>query len=174
MNEVTNEHVGSPMNDFFTLPHITNKIRCLKFNTQRSRRSPGEWQAQQEWTYISTIFPLTTKLHEIKGRGQEHLEQTKGPCFQEEMKYSCHGWQLCYLPRFKSSHKTFSGHHYDVKEFWAPHGLWGDQLFAFWISFFNPYIPDGLPKELTSVANVHKPVSTTLAPAFGFAFVFRI
>lgn len=53
-----------------------------------------------------------------------------------------------------------------------PYGLWGDQLFAFWISFFNPYTLDGSPEELTSTANVHKPVSSTLAPVFVFCFCF--
>lgn len=61
----------------------------------------------QEWTYTSTTtFPLTTQVHEIEGGEQEHLEQTKSPCFQSQMKRI---WFTAVLPsslHVKSQNRT--------------------------------------------------------------------
>lgn len=73
----------------------------------------------------------------------------KGPV--SKRKWNTTGWQLCYLPRFKSSHKTFSGHHYDVKGFWAP--LWARRRPTFCLLdfIFQPLYTG----RLTRGANFH-------------------
>ena len=82
MNEVTGGHAGNPLNDFFTWPHITNKIHCLKVNTQRSPEVLVNGKAQQEGTYISTTtFPLTTKFSEIEGGGPRTFGTDKRALF---------------------------------------------------------------------------------------------
>lgn len=137
MNEVAEEQVRNPLNDFFTWPHITNKIHCLKFNT---RGSP-EVLVQQDWTCISTaidIFPLTTKSVKLREGAKNMWDRQKGPV-------SKHQWNTSWFTAVPPSslyvtkqNETFRGHYSDVKEFWASLGALRQPTICFLEAIFQP------------------------------------
>lgn len=175
MNEVTDEQVGNPLNDFLTLPHITNKIHYLKFNTHRSSEVlvPGRLSKTEP---IQLLFPSQPKSLILREGAKNICNRQKGPV--SEHRWNTAGLQWCYLPRCKSSHKTMKLSVLTpmmLRNSEHPYGLWGDQLFALWILFFNPpTLHSSYTERQISTANVHKPVSSTFIPVFGFCFVFQI
>lgn len=126
------------------------------------------------------------------------VKRTLFPSIDElQLVYSCAAFLA--VSQVTKQNETFSGHHHDVKEFWGSlgelHGqkslvgysmgpqrpsnyltqeLWGNQLLAFWIPFFNPQTWHSSSQRQISTANVHSRFHLLSPGGLLCDFVFQI
>lgn len=118
MNEVTDEHVGHPLNDLLTLPYFTNKIPCLKFNTWRSPEILVSGSVSKGEPAISaTIFSTNNQCRWNWGRGPRTFGTDKGALFlstnEIQLVYSCAVFLT--VSQVTKQNETFCGHYHGVK-----------------------------------------------------------
>lgn len=107
MNEVTDEHTGSPLNDFFTLLRITKKIPVLNPIPKGAQKSQWVACSARVNLYFNNYFSTNNQSPWNRGRGdggKNIWNRQKGPV--SKSKWNTAGLQLCYLTHCKSSCKT--------------------------------------------------------------------
>lgn len=120
----------------------------------------------------ATIFSTNNQCRWNSGRGPRTFGTDKGALFlstnEIQLVYSCAAFLT--VSQVTKQNETFCGHYHGVKNSDHPWVLRGDQLFAFWIPFFDPYITIQLVRQTNFHCKFTQPQTYFYSSVFCFCF----